>query len=104
MFKPTKSIGDEMIFNSSAVNFGASLPAYCRKPSVYLPLQDDVQKPGVQFARRDLRRTDVFGRIDRRQAGRDVLGEAYSGAGARFGADRLHRKPVAERDVVTRPG
>src|SRR5260370_64155 len=37
MFRPTKSFGEEMIFNSSAVNLGASLPAYSRKPSVYLP-------------------------------------------------------------------
>src|SRR5262245_6570808 len=34
---PTKSKRDAMIFNSSSVNFGASLPAFFKYASVYLP-------------------------------------------------------------------
>jgi hypothetical protein len=45
MLRPAKSIGEPMIFNSSAVNFGASLPAYSRKPSVYLPSSTTPMKP-----------------------------------------------------------
>ena len=45
MLRPTKSLGEEMIFNSSAVNFGASLPANCRNPSVYLPSRMTPRKP-----------------------------------------------------------
>ena len=45
MFRPTKSFGEEMIFNSSAVNFGASAPAYSRNPSVYLPSRITPRKP-----------------------------------------------------------
>src|SRR6266516_3015213 len=45
MLRPTKSFGCEMIFNSSAVNFGAFLPANCRNPSVYLPSRMTPRKP-----------------------------------------------------------
>ena len=31
---------------------------------------------------------------------RNVLGQAYLGAGARLGADRLHGEPVRQHDVM----
>ena len=43
----------------------------------------------------------MFRGVERRHAGRDVLGRADPGAGARFGADRLHREPVRQHDVMT---
>ena len=101
MFRPTKSIGEEMIFNSSAVNFGASLPAYCEKPVGVFALQDHAQEARVQLARRDFGRANVFGRIDRRHAGRDILGGADLGARAPLRADRLHGETMGQRDVVT---
>src|SRR3954449_10105796 len=45
MLRPTKSLGEEMIFNSASVNFGAAGPAYCRNPSVYLPSRITPRKP-----------------------------------------------------------
>ena len=66
--------------------------------------QDHAEEARIQFARRDLGGADIFGRVDRRQAGRDVLGRADLGARAPLGADRLHRETVAERDVDGGPG
>src|ERR1700748_2101066 len=45
MFSPTKAVGEEQVFDASAVNFGASLPAYSRNPSVYLPSRITPRKP-----------------------------------------------------------
>ena len=44
----------------------------------------------------------MFRRIDRGNAGGDVLRKAHARAGARLGADRLHRVSMAEHDVVAR--
>ena len=91
-----------MIFNSSAVNFGASLPAKLEIAFGIFAVEDHAENAGVQFARGDLGGADMFGRIDRGNAGGDVLRKADARAGARLGADRLHGVPMTEHDVVTR--
>src|SRR6516165_8389130 len=63
--------------------------------------QDHAQNAGVQLARRVLGGANIVRRIDRRHAGRDVFGKPQFRAGARASADRLHRKPMAQHDVVT---
>src|SRR5215213_876378 len=45
MFKPTKSIGEPIIFSSSAVYLGAFTPAYSRNAWVYFPSRVTLRKP-----------------------------------------------------------
>ena len=79
MFKPTKSIGDEMIFKLVSGKFGGGLASIFEKSVGVFALEDHAQEARIHFAGRDLRGANVRGRIDRRQAGCDVLGRTDFG-------------------------
>ncbi len=101
MLRPTKSFGEEIILSSSTVYLGALAPAYSRKCVGVFALQDHVQKARIQLARRDLGCGNVGGRIDRRQARRDILRRADFGPCAPSRTDRLHREAMGQRDIMT---
>jgi hypothetical protein len=90
-----------MTRKSSAVYFGASLPACARNASVYFSLQHHRQITGIELARRNLGCTDIRRRFDRRDTTHGVLRRTDPGPGPAVGPDGLHRETVSQRDVVT---
>ena len=97
---PTKSSGVEIVFRSSAVNFGASAPAAGQEGVGVASFQDDREIAGIELARGVFGGRDMFRRRDHRHAGRDVLGQPDFGARLCQRADRFDRKAVAEHGMV----
>jgi len=98
-----------MIFNSSAVNFGASLPGIFEGSRRYIcPSSMTPSRPEFSSARsRSLRRPrDVFGRIETPVRRPEMfLGWADFGFPcARCARIACTAKPMAEHDVVFSPG
>src|SRR5262249_24936168 len=97
---PTKSTGVLIAFISSAATFGASAPAAARKDSRVAAFHDRGQVGRVEFARGELGRRDMLGRLDDWDADADVLRRPGLRARARARADRLDRKPVGEQRMM----
>jgi hypothetical protein len=91
---PTKSSGLLMIFKSSSVNFGASLPRCLQIGFGVAAFEHHGEKRRVLLARRCLSGLDVLGGFDQRDGSLDVLGRADLDAWRALRANRLHRKPV----------
>ena len=89
-----------MILRSSAVYFGASLPALGEITFRVFALEHHGEIAGVEFARRDFGRADVGRRFDRGDANDHVLRGTDLRAGTSMCPDRLHRKAVSQRDMV----
>ena len=91
-----------MIFNSSAVNFGASLPEYSRKPSVYLPSSMTPSKPAFN-SRVAISAARTFSGVSNAGTQAAMFSARPTLVPARaVGADRLHRKAMRQHDVVAR--
>ena len=102
MLRPTKSFlrADDLQFLGG--EFRRVLAGIVEEAVGVFALQHDAEQARIQFARRHLGGADIFRRIERRHAGRDVFGRADFGAGAAVRADRLHGEAMAEHDVVPR--
>ena len=73
------------------------------------PLQHQGQITGIEFTRRDLGGADVCRCFNGGNTAHGILSRTDPGAGPCVRPDRLHRKTVSQRDVVTnlilsRPG
>src|SRR5262249_18577923 len=73
----------------------------CEKILRVFSLQHHSQVASIEFAGRDFSCSDVFDRFDGWDACDNVLRRTDFDARARMGADRLHCKSVAQRDIVT---
>src|SRR5262245_34409073 len=97
---PTKSIGSDMIVRSSAVNFGASLPASLRYASVYFPSRMTVRNGAFSSRVAFWAARNVLLGLDERHRPAKNIRRAALGAFLPAGVDSLNSEPVGEHGVV----